>query len=99
MDVAHAKAEGTPPAEGHQLVACGYENVRFWRLRRGKLHCCGIPLQHEAGTLFLCLALDDPAQHGGGAERQKQRRLLVGGSSGHLFVIDPTKRTLEVRSR
>ena len=45
------------------------------------------------------LALDDPAQHGGGAERQKQRRLLVGGSSGHLFVIDPTKRTLEVRSR
>ena len=99
MDVAHAKAEGNPPAEGHQLVACGYENVRFWRLRRGKLHCCGIPLQHEAGTLFLCIALDDPAQHGGGAERQKQRRLLVGGSSGHLFVIDPTKRTLEVRSR
>ena len=45
--------------------------------------------------MFLSLAIDDPRQGGGGRERQGQRRMLVGGSSGRLFVIDPSTRTLE----
>ena len=57
--VAISQTSEKQPASTHdeepQLVSHGYENIRFWRLRRGKLHCCGLPLQHEGGVLFLCL--------------------------------------------
>ena len=90
------KAPGTNrDLEDPTLVSHGYENVRFWRLRRGKLHACGMELQHEDECLFLSIALDDPKHGGGGRERQKQRRMLVGGSTGRLFVIDPSTRALE----
>ena len=73
-----ANGEGMTDSHSVQLITCGYENVRFWRLRRGKLHACGMELQHEEGTMFLSIALDDPKHGGGGRERQKQRRMLVG---------------------
>ena len=92
MDVERGPEKST---ESMVLISCGYENIRFWRLRRGKLHACGMPLQHEEDCLFLSIAVDDPAHGGGGPERVRQRRLLVGGSNGRLFVIDPNTRTLE----
>lgn len=95
LDAITKAANGDASNEAMQLITCGYENVRFWRLRRGKLHSCGTDLQHEEGCLFLSIALDDPKHGGGGRERQKQRRMLVGGSTGRLFVIDPTTRKLE----
>ena len=95
MDVATKEVGGESTSEAMQLVSCGYENVRFWRLRRGKLHACGMELQHEQETLFLSIAIDTPTHAGGGAERTFQRRMLIGGSNGRLFVIDPSTRVLE----
>ena len=95
LDSFATEAKGVPAAESVQLITCGYENVRFWRLRRGKLHACGMELQHEEDCMFLSIAIDDPRHGGGGRERQKQRRMLVGGSNGRLFVINPTTRALE----
>ena len=52
--------------EEPQLVSHGYENIRFWRLRRRtsgsgrKLHVCGMPLQHHEGEMFLDVAAQLP---------------------------------------
>ena len=96
------KAPGTNhELEDPTLVSHGYENVRFWRLRRRKggqgrkLHVCGMPLQHHEGEMFLDVAIDAARAGGGGEHGLLQRRMLVGSSSGKLFQVDVTTRSLE----
>jgi len=78
-----------------QLVTCGFENVRFWRLRRGKLHACSMPLQHHEGEMFLDLAIDAATSGGGGPQGKALRRMLVSSSSGKVFQVDISSRKLE----
>ena len=96
------KAPGTNrDLEDPTLVSHGYENVRFWRLRQRKgdqgrkLHVCGMPLQHHEGEMFLDVAIDAARAGGGGEHGLLQRRMLVGSSSGKLFQVDVSTRSLE----
>ena len=87
------------PGSAHEeedptLVSYGYENVRFWRLKKAgkgsqgrKLHVCGMPLQHHEGEMFLDVAIDAARAGGGGEHGLSQRRMLVGSSSGKLFQV------------
>mgnify|MGYP002630165639 CR=1 FL=1 len=76
-----AKSSGAPlttsAEEEVQLISCGFENVRFWWLRRGKLHACGTALQHHEGQMFLDMAIDSSSSGGGGVPGDQQRRMLV----------------------
>jgi len=84
---------GAPPDTGGDLalVSVGYENVYFWRLRRGKLCGCALPLQHHEGSMMLDLAVDARASHtlpavggvggGGGREAQEDVGVVLSGKS------------------
>ena len=102
--IAWVPAEKQPASthdEEPQLVSHGYENIRFWRLRKRKagqgrkLHVCGMPLQHHEGEMFLDVAIDAARAGGGGDHGLLQRRMLVGSSSGKLFQVDVSRRSLE----
>ena len=91
-----------PPAGGSaeepQLASCGFESVRFWRVKRGKLHCCGLPLQHHEGEMLLDLAFDPPPaspDEEAAAPDRPPVRMLVSSSGGKLFQVDPLARRLE----
>lgn len=76
------------PYEADQLVSCGKENVRFWRLRNS--HLSGSPVilnAYSRGTVFTDLGFD-PVYQAFPSNIPRMRPLYVSSSLGTLLLID-----------
>lgn len=76
------------------MVSCGPENVRFWRLKGGRLRCTSLQLNEHAHSNFTDFAFD--AVYGAvDTAAGVNKRLFVSTASGALFQVNYYKRSLE----
>lgn len=85
------------PVNTEQLVSCGKENIRFWRVKNQHLPGSPVVLNHHArNTIFTVLdfefALYDPNPR---IQTTEIKRVYVGSQSGLLFQINYETRELE----
>lgn len=76
------------PYEADQLVSCGKENVRFWRVRNN--HLIGSPVvlnEYSRGTVFTDIAFD-PVCEAFPSNLPRTRPLYVSSSLGTLLLIN-----------
>lgn len=76
------------PYELDQLVSCGKENVRCWRIR--KSHVVGSPVilnEYARGTVFTDVGFD-PVYQAFPSNMPRMRPLYVSSSLGTLLLID-----------
>jgi len=85
------------PIKLDQLVSCGRENIRFWRIKNSHLPGCAVVLNHHArNTVFSVLdyefSFEDPsaAQQFGSV-----KRVFVGSKQGMLYQVNYATRELE----
>lgn len=82
------------PYDVHQLVTCGRENIRFWRMKSGHLRGCPVILNEYArDTQFTDLAFESsygPRPVGGAA----QRHVYVSTENGTVVQIEYDSKSL-----
>lgn len=87
------------PIDDDQLVSCGKENIRFWRVKNDYLRGTPVVLNHQArNTVFTVLdfefAFEDPSA---ALQTNSIKRVFVGSKQGMIFQINyATKQKLNV---
>lgn len=85
------------PVNTQQLVSCGKQNIRFWRIKNQHLPGSPVILNHHArNTIFTVLdfqfSLYDPNPQ---IQTTEIKRVYVGSQNGLLFQINYQTRQLE----
>lgn len=85
------------PIDFTQLISCGRENIRFWRVKTDHLKGGPVVLNHHArNTVFTVLDFDflasDPTVH---LQSAKPKRVFVGSKAGMLYQVNYLTKDLE----
>jgi WD40 repeat protein len=83
------------PYEDGNLVSCGRENIRFWRIKRGHLRGCPVRLNEYArGTKFTDLAFES-AYGPAPSEGTAQKRVFVSTAEGTVVQVNYATKAME----
>eukprot|EP00937_MAST-01D_sp_MAST-1D-sp2_P005250 g5250.t1 len=91
------------PYNTRELVSCGRENIRFWRIRHGHMPGCPASLsQYARGSQFTDLAFEGtygPRDNSGNDEGKRppavRRHVFVSSSTGFILQVDYDARELK----
>lgn len=86
------------PIDIEQMISCGKENIRFWRIKNKRCAGGAVVLNHHArNTIFTVLDFDFgfDGQPALSQRNDKIKRVFVGSKHGYLYQVNYDSRVLE----